>query len=122
MYQLIRAICEDDEDTTEVSLIYANRSEQDMLLRQELDSFARRYPKNFKVWYMVDKAPAGWAYGEGYVTAEVMKQHLPMPDAGTKLVICGPPPMINACKKTAASLGFELGGAVPKMTDQVFVF
>ncbi|MDE9440018.1 hypothetical protein EWS82_13140, partial [Staphylococcus xylosus] len=27
MYQLIRAICEDDKDTTEVSLILANRTE-----------------------------------------------------------------------------------------------
>ncbi|KAL7622781.1 hypothetical protein AAE478_006460 [Parahypoxylon ruwenzoriense] len=122
MYQLIRAICEDDEDMTQVSLIYANRSEQDMLLRKELDSFARRYPKNFRVWYMLDKAPEGWKYGEGYVNAQIMKKHLPAPDAETKLVLCGPPGMINACKKTAASLGFQLGGAVPKMTDQVFVF
>lgn len=122
MYQLIRAICEDDEDTTEVSLIYANRSQEDILLQQELDSFARRYTKNFKVWYMVDKAPEGWKYGEGYVNAAVMKKHLHTPNADTKLFLCGPPGMINACKKTAASLGFEVGGAVPKMTDQVFVF
>ncbi|KAJ3577719.1 hypothetical protein NPX13_g2846 [Xylaria arbuscula] len=122
MYQLIRAICEDDEDTTQVSLIYANRSPEDILLLKELNSFARRYPKNFKVWYMVDKAPAGWKYGEGYVNADVMKRHLYAPNADTKLFLCGPPGMINACKKTAASLGFEVGGAVPKMTDQVFTF
>jgi len=122
MFQLIRAVCEDDCDTTEISLIYANRSEQDMLLGKELDSFARRYPKNFKVWYMLDKASEGWRYGEGYVNAQVMRDHLPPPDEDTKLVLCGPPGMINACKKTAESLGFKLGGAVPKMTDQVFVF
>ncbi|KAI0399874.1 hypothetical protein F4802DRAFT_528947 [Xylaria palmicola] len=125
MYQLIRAICEDDEDTTEVSLVYANRSEQDMLLRDELDAFARRYPGNLRVWYLVDKATTpGWEYGEGYVNADVMRQHLPAPDddGETKLLLCGPPGMINACKKTAASLGFRLGGAVPKMTDQVFTF
>ncbi|TQS32206.1 hypothetical protein Golomagni_07487, partial [Golovinomyces magnicellulatus] len=32
MFQLIRAICENDRDLTEVSLIYANRPEQDILL------------------------------------------------------------------------------------------
>ncbi|KAI1358838.1 hypothetical protein F5Y08DRAFT_103641 [Xylaria arbuscula] len=122
MYQLIRAICEGDEDTTEVSLISANRSPEDILLLKELNSFARRYPKNFKVWYMVDKAPAGWKYGEGYVNADVMKKHLYAPNADTKLFLCGPPGMINACKNTAASLGFEVGGAVPKMTDHVFTF
>ncbi|GJC80791.1 cytochrome B5 [Colletotrichum tofieldiae] len=57
MYQLIRAICEDDRDTTEVSLIYANRSEADILLRDELEAFARRYPKNFKLHYLLDSPP-----------------------------------------------------------------
>ncbi|KAI0395223.1 hypothetical protein F5Y17DRAFT_457125 [Xylariaceae sp. FL0594] len=122
MYQLIRAVCEDERDTTQISLVYANRGEGDVLLRAELDAFARRYPAQFRVWYMLDKAPQGWQYGEGYVNAQVMRDHLPAPDADTKLLLCGPPPMVNACKKTAESLGFKLGGAVPKMTDQVFVF
>jgi cytochrome-b5 reductase len=122
MYQLIRAICEDDEDLTEVSLIYANRSEQDVLLREELEAFARRYPKNFKLWYMLDKAPEGWQYGVGYVNKDVIRAHLPAPSADSKVMICGPPGMVNACKKALASVGFQLGGAVPKMTDQVFTF
>lgn len=37
LYQLIRAICEDERDTTEISLIYANQSEEDILLRHELE-------------------------------------------------------------------------------------
>jgi cytochrome-b5 reductase len=35
----------EDRDTTEISLIYANRTEEDILLRRELEAFARRYPK-----------------------------------------------------------------------------
>lgn len=54
MYQLIRAICENDTDMTEISLIYANCTEDDILLRQELETFARNYPKNLKLWYMLD--------------------------------------------------------------------
>lgn len=37
MYQLIRAICEDDSDNTQISLIYANNTEEDILLREELE-------------------------------------------------------------------------------------
>ncbi|KAK3934808.1 hypothetical protein QBC46DRAFT_462423 [Diplogelasinospora grovesii] len=88
MYQLIRAICEDLDDTTEVSLIYANRTEQDILLRTELENFARRYPKNFKLWYMLDKAPEQWTYGTGYVTKDIMADKFPAPAPDTKIMLC----------------------------------
>ncbi|KZM27313.1 Cytochrome-b5 reductase [Ascochyta rabiei] len=122
MYQLIRAICEDEYDTTEVSLILANRSEEDILLRKELETFARRYPKNFKLWYMLDSPPENWAYGSGYVTADVMKEKLPAPAPDTKIMLCGPPGMVNASKKALATLGFKTPGAVAKMSDEVFCF
>ncbi|KAF5692412.1 cytochrome-b5 reductase [Fusarium denticulatum] len=67
MFQVIRAICEHDRDTTEISLIYANRTEQDILLREELDMFARRYPKNFKVYYMLDQPTPNWEFGSGII-------------------------------------------------------
>lgn len=121
MYQLIRAICEDERDTTEISLIYANRSEEDILLREELEAFARRY-KNLRIWYMLDQPPQDWTYGKGYVTAQVMSDRLPKPAADTKIMLCGPPGMVNASKKALASLGFEAPGAVTKMADQIFCF
>ncbi|OJJ67792.1 hypothetical protein ASPBRDRAFT_134420 [Aspergillus brasiliensis CBS 101740] len=122
MYQLIRAICEDDTDTTEISLIYANRSEEDILLKHELETFAATYPKNLKVWYMLDTPPQKWAYGKGYVTAAVMREKLPGPSPDTKIMLCGPPGMINASKKALVGLGFQAPGAVSKMTDQIFCF
>lgn len=122
MYQLIRAICEDDRDTTEISLIYANRSEGDILLREELERFARQYPKNFKLWYMLDTAPEDWPYGTGYVDRRVLSERLPGPSEDTKIMLCGPPGMINACKKTLAGMGFKAPGAVSKMSDQIFCF
>lgn len=122
MYQLIRAICEDDRDTTEISLVYANRSEGDILLREELERFARQYPKNFKLWYMLDTAPEDWQYGTGYVDQSVLGERLPGPSEETKIMLCGPPGMINACKKTLAGMGFKAPGAVSKMSDQIFCF
>ncbi|RAL15306.1 putative cytochrome b5 reductase [Aspergillus homomorphus CBS 101889] len=122
MYQLIRAICEDDRDTTEICLIYANRTYQDILLREELETFARRYPKNFKLWYMLDTAPEGWQFGSGYVTQAVLNEHLPTPSPDTKILLCGPPPMVSACKKTLVAMGFQAPGAMSRMSDQIFCF
>ncbi|EJP67253.1 Riboflavin synthase-like beta-barrel [Beauveria bassiana ARSEF 2860] len=122
MFQVIRAICEDDRDLTQVSLIYANKTEQDILLRKELDTFARRYPKQFKVFYLLDNPPEDWAYGEGYCTQELIEEKLPSASTDTKMMLCGPPDMVSAAKNALVNLGFEKPGAMPKMTDQIFLF
>lgn len=122
MYQLIRAVCENQRDTTEISLIYANRSEKDILLRKELDTFARRYPRNFKIFYVLDKAPEGWQGGRGFVTREMMDERFPEPSPANKIFLCGPPLMVESAKKSLGTLGFKLPGAIPKPTDDILCF
>lgn len=122
MYALIRSICEDPRDTTSISLIYANRTEYDILLRSELETFARRYPKNFRVWFMLDSPPAGWTGGSGFVTRDVMKERLPAVGPDTRIMLCGPPGMVGAAKKGLVDLGFKEPGAVGKMADEIFCF
>ncbi|KAI1430180.1 hypothetical protein F5Y12DRAFT_722423 [Xylaria sp. FL1777] len=122
MYQLIRAICEDERDTTEISLIYANRTEADILLRSELDAFARKYPKNLKLYYILDTRSPGWEGGVGFVTKDILAEHFPASSTDSKAMICGPPGMVNAAKKALVELGFEKPGAMSKMSDQIFCF
>ncbi|RFU77622.1 nadh cytb-reductase [Trichoderma arundinaceum] len=123
MYQIIRAICESDRDTTEISLIYANKTEKDILLRQELDTFARRYPNIFKVYYVLENHSPEWTFGSGFVTKDMMSERFPSPsEEGSKVMICGPPGMVTAAKKTLVSLGYKQPGASGKMSDEIFVF
>lgn len=122
MYQLIRAICENPRDTTEVSLIYANRTEKDILLRDELDAFARKYPGNFKIFYVLEQTPAGWNGGSGYVTREMIEEQFALPSPTTKVFLCGPPPMVDSVKKSLNSLGFKLPGTIAKTGDRVLCF
>jgi cytochrome-b5 reductase len=87
-----------------------------------LDTFARRYPKNFKVHYMLDNPPEDWKFGSGYVTQELIEEKLPKPSADNKVMLCGPPGMVNAAKRSLVNLGFEQPCASAKMSDQIFVF
>ena len=50
MAQVIRAVLKDPKDYTELRLLYANSSPGDVLLKQELEEFAREHD-NFKVWF-----------------------------------------------------------------------
>ena len=122
MYQLIRSICEDKTDDTIVSLIYASKSPADILLKTQLDRLQQLAPKKFQVIYTIDKAEPGWTGGVGFVTKKMIEERLPPPSTDTKILLCGPPGMINASKKNLVELGFQGPGAVSRMSDQIFLF
>ncbi|KAJ4304033.1 NADH-cytochrome b5 reductase [Collariella sp. IMI 366227] len=123
MLQVVKAIIRGRKagDRTEVDLIFANVTEQDILLREDLDQLARE-DKGFRVHYVLDKPPAGWTGGVGYVTAEMVQKWLPAAADDVKILLCGPPPMISGLKKTTESLGFKKARPVSKLEDQVFAF
>ena len=58
MLQIIKAVLKDTEDTTNVSLLFANQTEEDILLRSELEWLAK-HNKNFSLWYTVDRSTEG---------------------------------------------------------------
>jgi cytochrome-b5 reductase len=89
MLQVIREVLSNPEDHTEVSLLFANVSEQDILLRSELDALAYLYP-NFKVYYTLDKPPSGWQGGKGFVSAEMIQKRMPSPSDDNLILVCGP--------------------------------
>ncbi|GAB1202853.1 hypothetical protein APSETT445_001476 [Aspergillus pseudonomiae] len=122
MYQLIRAICEDDADKTQVSLLYANNTEEDILLRTELDDFARRHPEKFQVQYVLSQPGETWQGYRGFVNGDVIAKHLAPAALDNRVLLCGPPPMLAAMKKTLQGMGWTMPGAVSKAGDQVFLF
>lgn len=108
MLQLIRAIAKDPEDNTQVSLLYANQTEKDILLREELEEVAKSHPDQVKVWYTVDTSSEGWKYSTGFVNSDMIKDRMYPPSPDTIVLMCGPPPMINyACTPNLDKLGYD---------------
>ncbi|KAI0204141.1 hypothetical protein F4808DRAFT_457242 [Astrocystis sublimbata] len=122
LFQVIRAICEDDTDSTQVTLIYGNRSESDILLRNRLDHYSKVAGHKFKVHYTLDQPPSGWKGEIGHVNQRLLKDLLPSPEKGNRVFLCGPPGMVNATKRNLVELGFENSGSVSKIHDQIFCF
>ncbi|CAK7563960.1 MAG: NADH-cytochrome b5 reductase [Sporothrix epigloea] len=123
MLQIIRAIVRGRAtgDRTEVDLIFANVTRQDILLKEDLDVVTAE-DKGIRVHYVLDRPDEGWTGGVGFVTGEMLEKWLPKPAADVKLLLCGPPPMVQGLKKTAEALGFEKARPVSKLADQVFAF
>lgn len=108
MLQLAREILVDAKEKIKLSLVFANQTEDDILLRDELDELAEKHPNQFKVWYTVDKGSDTWKYSVGFVNADMFKEHLEPPSEQTAVLMCGPPPMINyACVPNLDALGYS---------------
>ncbi|XP_052550332.1 NADH-cytochrome b5 reductase 2 [Tympanuchus pallidicinctus] len=107
MLQLIHHITSDPKDSTKCYLLFANQTEKDILLRAELEDIAKRHPDQVTLWYTLDKPPQDWKYSSGFVTADMIKAHLPSPGSETLILMCGPPPMIQfACQPNLDKLGY----------------
>lgn len=107
MLQIVRHIFGDPADKTHCSLIFANQTEDDILLRDELEALAAKNPTRFKLFFTVDRPKEGWKQGVGFVSAEMIQSHLPAPSDTCVILMCGPPPMVNfACKPNLDKLGY----------------
>jgi len=91
MLQVIRAILKNPRDKTKIWLIFANKTEDDILLRDELEGIAKAQPDRFKLWLTLDNPPAGWAQGKGFISEEMCRDHLPPQGPSTMVFNCGPP-------------------------------
>ncbi|XP_042415864.1 NADH-cytochrome b5 reductase-like protein isoform X2 [Zingiber officinale] len=94
MLQVVNAILKNPDDNTQVSLIYANISPDDILLKNELDRLSASYA-NFKVFYTVDKPNRNWRGGIGYVSKDMVLKGLPSPGEDTLILVCGPPGLMQ---------------------------
>ena len=59
MLQLINDILRNPADQTKMKLLFANQTEDDILLRDELERLQKENPDQFQVWYTVDRPKPG---------------------------------------------------------------
>ncbi len=99
---------------------------EDILLREELEAFARAHGDRVRVWHVVvrideEQRRRGWPFSTGMISADILRQHLPPPAVhggaeGKKegeerpqqqpaIFLCGPPGLERAARKMLGELG-----------------
>lgn len=72
-----------------------------------IDRHLLTHPRAFmQVHYVLNNPPAGWTGASGFITSDLIKQHLPAPGKGVKILSCGPLPMNKAMKAHLDALGY----------------
>ena len=110
IFQLTRAILRNPKDTTKISLIYANNSEEDILLRKEFEDLEKEYPGRFQKLFTVSKkSNTEDGVEQGYVTKEMIGKLWPGKQAGQKVLVSGPPAMVDAIAGAKGGFGWTQG-------------
>lgn len=104
MISIIRWILTNRIDA-ELFLIFANKTEADIILRREWERNVREHP-NFHCHHLLENPPSGWRQGTGRVTPDVLRRHLPPPGPETCIFLCGPPPMVDTVEAMLLELGY----------------
>lgn len=110
MFQIIQQVANDPDDKLAITLIFANKSENDVILREPLEHFASQRPDQIKLVYTIDKPehPDTWTGEIGFIDQSMLKTHMPSPHPNHMILLCGPPPMINmACMPNLKQLGYQ---------------
>ncbi|KAL9245522.1 hypothetical protein vseg_019166 [Gypsophila vaccaria] len=109
IYQVMQAVLKDPEDSTEMHLVYANRTAEDILLRNELETWALDYKERVKVWYVVEKGDDTWQYDVGFINEKILRDHVPEAGDDVLALTCGPPPMIQfAVQPNLEKMGYDI--------------
>ena len=104
-FQLLQYVATTKYENLNISLIYANKTESDILLRNILEEFVA--DKKLKMYLTLDNPPACWTLGKGYITPEMIASHLPPPAEDTLILHCGPSPMNRMVRSYLETMGYK---------------
>ncbi|CAM9154884.1 unnamed protein product, partial [Heterosigma akashiwo] len=95
----ISRICslQDQNDTTKITLLNANNTEDDIILHKELDALAQQHPRQCKIWHTIlqPELSTHWFGEVGYIDERMMARRLPSPGPSVLVLLCGPDAMLN---------------------------
>ncbi|KAJ7204404.1 cytochrome-b5 reductase [Mycena pura] len=117
LYQVLTHALSSPFNTTKFKLLYSNVTEEDILLRENLDALAKKHPKNLEVVYLLDKPLPSWKGPTGFINTDIIKKYVAPPTAErTMVMVCGPPGQMAALagKKAGMKQG-PLGGILKEL-------
>lgn len=104
MVSIVRTIIRRKLDV-KISLLFANKTAEDIILREEFENYARQYPA-FRVLFALDIPPQDWGGHKGHFDEPVLAEHLPSPGQDVVIFLCGPPMMEFRLREKLLLLGY----------------
>ncbi|GES59192.1 nitrate reductase [Aspergillus terreus] len=106
IFQVLRAVVQDQQDPTKCVVLFGNRQEEDILCRAELDTFEASDPERCTVIHSLSKPPDSWTGRRGRINEELLQQYA-APEEESMALICGPEAMEKSARQILLSKGWK---------------
>lgn len=107
MFNVIQEICLDERDHTEVLLLYASRSEDDVMMKRELERLEMARPRKLEVEYLFSRPTNGSGMESARLSGDYLAERLSALDDDTKYLVCGPDAMVDMVREGLTGLNAE---------------
>jgi len=104
MFSMLRYMV-DTRDSRRVTLVWSNRTEEDIFCREELEDMKRKLA-NFTVHHFLTRAKGKQGSG-GRLNEERLKEFLSGCNREAAVFVCGPPAMMDNVYRSLKGLGFR---------------
>lgn len=106
-YQIMKNICCNELDDTKISLLFQNREEKDILLKEEITSLVNKNPNLYNFCFSLSKIKDKSLntsismkenYHVGYIDKQLLSSYLNKDLVNYKIMLCGPNGFIKSVK------------------------
>jgi cytochrome-b5 reductase len=132
MLQLLHYALDNPADKTKFNLVFANITEDDILLKKDLDGLQSKHKDRLQITYTVEKPSSAWKGEKGRVTKDMLRRvKFPSHKENVMILVCGPDGMVSdvaggkAKQMTGPSAQGPVGGMLKDIghsSGQVFKF
>lgn len=121
--QLIQMVLDNPDDDTNLTLVYANTEEQDILSRAKLEAWAAEAADQFTLVLVLSSPPEDWSGLTGRIDKPMLDSLLPSPNTDALICVCGPPPMYESiCGQRGQDQELGLLGQLGFVSESIFKF
>lgn len=93
----------DRGDTRPVVLLHGSKTHDSILFREELAALEKAL--HLTVVHVLETPHEGWTGETGFITAPLLRRHLPKRYPHFRYFVCGPTPMMDAMEQALVSVG-----------------
>ena len=97
----------DTHSHQKVLLLYANKSEKDIVFREELDLIAQSKEPQLKIVHVISQPTDKWLGEKGHIDSTMLRKYCENIISKSSFYVCTPPLMITAITRSLISLGVK---------------
>jgi nitrate reductase (NAD(P)H) len=106
IFQVLRSVMQDKDDTTRCTVLDGNRGEADILLRSEFDSFAIQNKGRCDIIHTLTQPPETWTGHKGRISEYLLKHYIAPPHKQSMVLVCGPEALEQSVRRMLLDQGW----------------